>query len=211
VTPQHHYKTTITPESSQILSCANPAAIAALTFSPALTMFRPVKQQQQALVEMAQEAKCCVTVAANAGTLLGYAAFHPPSELESWGEDKTGELIELGAVEVDPNCRGQRLASRLLEASFKGGRFDHTIVFATMYAWHYDLKRSGLSDFAYKRMLERLYRSVGMAVFKTTDPEIRSDAANALMARIGPDCPGEVREEFDRLRTKPLPRYGAFD
>jgi acetoin utilization protein AcuA len=192
-----------------IHTCCDATTVAALSPSPALSMFRPAEQQQEALVSMAGEAKCCVSVASLGETMVGYAAFHPPGEFESWGDDKTGQLIELGAVEVDPALRGHRLASRLLQASFAGGRFDHTVVFATLYSWHYDLKRSGLSDFAYKQMLERLYRSAGMAAMRTTDPEIRSSAANGLMARVGLNCPEEVVAEFERLRLRPVSLCGV--
>lgn len=135
-------------------------------------------------------------------TLVGYAAFHPPSEVESWGDDRSGRLIELGAVEVAPDVRGQRLAERLLAASFSGGRFDGTVVFATLYVWHYDLARTGMTDLAYRRMLERMYRGAGLELFPTSDVEIRASVANALMARIGPSAPAEVVDEFHRLRKR---------
>lgn len=182
--------------------CASPQDIASLVPSKGLKMFRQAAQQQQALVEIATDTSCCVSIARCGGDMVGYAAFHHPSDVETWGDDKTGALIELGAIEVDPDYRGQDLAKRLLSESFAGGRFDDTIVIATMYVWHYDLKGNALSDFQYKRLLDRLYRSIGMEPYRTTDPEIRSNAANQLMARIGPNCPQAVRDEFDRLRSQ---------
>lgn len=183
--------------------CASAARLAGLTISPALGIFRPAAQQHQALILLAHDPNCCVSILVAAGQLIGYAAFHPPSAIERWGDDRTGQIIELGAIEVDPCCRGQNLATRLLQASFANGRFDHTIVIATMYACHYDLQRSGLNEFQYKELLQNLYRSVGMEPYRTSDPEIRLSAANALMARIGPGCPAAVKAEFERLRTQP--------
>ncbi len=191
-----------------VLTCSPARAFAALTISSALGAFRPAKQQKLALIDIADDDKCCVSVATDDDKLIGYAAFHPPTAVESWGGDRTGELIELGAVEVDPGYRGQHLARRLLNASFAGGRFDHTIVIATMYVWHYDLEQTGLTALQYKRMLESLYQSVGMEMFRTSDPEIRSDPANQLMARVGPNCPSDVRREFDRLRSQQLAAFG---
>jgi acetoin utilization protein AcuA len=188
-----------------LLACASPDCIAALESSAAMNAFRPGREQQRALVEIAADDRCCVTVAAAGERLVGYVAFHPPTEVETWGEDRTGRIVELGAVEVHPEWRGALLAQRLLRASFESGRFEETVVFAAMYVWHYDLKRSGLSDFAYRRMLERLYASVGMERMPTSDPEVRSNAANALMVRFGSRCPSEVRAEFERLRTRPHP------
>ncbi len=165
-----------------------------------LKNFRPPAQQLAALVDIAGDPRGCVAAAVAGDTLVGYVAFHPPTEVESWGADRTGELVELGAMEVASGFRGQNLARRLLAASFADQRFDAAVVFATLYSWHYDLKRADLTDLAYRRMLERLYRSAGFEVYPTSDEEIRSSAANALMARIGPEAPAAVVAEFHRLR-----------
>lgn len=193
---------------AQLSLCDSADSLATLYPSPALRIFRLPEKQHRALIEIAQEARCCVTTATDERQLVAYAAFHPPSEIETWGADRTGKLIELGAIEVDPAYRGQRLAQRLLELSFSQRRFDDTIVFATMYVWHYDMARTGLSDFQYKRMLEKLYRTVGMEPFATSDPDIRANAANQLMARVGPTCPEEIKREFDRLRLQRPAHYG---
>lgn len=199
--------------------CMSAAELGQATPHPRLDRFRPPPLQLQALIDIAADPRGCVTGAlieseatdhagfAESGrpVLVGYAAFHPPSDVESWGDDRTGRLVELGAIEVAPDLRGRRLAERMLDASFAGGRFNDTVVFATLYVWHYDLARTGLGDLAYRRMLERLYRSAGLEPFPTSDIEVRSSAANALMARIGPDAPEEVVAEFHRLRKR-----GAF-
>ncbi len=185
----------------RIETCFLAQQLEQLLIDETLDMFRKPRVQKRALREISEDGGC-VTVAISDNTLVGYAAFHLPSEVEAWGEDKTGKLIELGAVEVSTRYRGQKLAERLLIETFDTGMFDDTLVFATMYFWHYDLKRTGLTDFAYKRLLEKLYRKAGMVSFATTDPEIKSSAANQLMARIGPNAPAEVKAEFDRLRLK---------
>ena len=213
--------------TATIHPCMTAATLEGLTPHAQLDRFRPPAQQAKALVDIARDPRGCVTAAVltQPGThdpapprarepehepehepgrdrLVGYAAFHPPSDVESWGDDRSGRLVELGAVEVAPELRGQRLAERMLDASFAGGRFDDTVVFATLYVWHYDLARTGLGDLAYRRMLERLYRSAGLVPYPTGDLEVRSSAANALMARIGPDAPEEVVAEFHRLRKR---------
>lgn len=190
-------------QAARVAACLAPDAVEALEAHPSLDMFRPPAKQHLALVGIARDAQSCVSAGIDGSVMVAYAAFHPPSDVESWGEDRTGRIIELGAVEVAPPYRGQRLAERLLEASFAGGRFEDTVVFATMYVWHYDLRRTGLNDFAYKRLLERLYRSAGFVPFPTADAEVRSSAANQLMARIGTTADATVVEEFHRLRTRP--------
>jgi acetoin utilization protein AcuA len=186
-----------------VKTCVDSQTLEGLAIDGTLDMFRKPEEQKEALQGIAKDGGC-ITIAVDNKTVIGYAAFHHPSEVESWGEDKTGKLIELGAVEVSEGYRGQKIAERLLQGTLATGIFDSTIVFATMYFWHYDLKRTGLSDFAYKRLLEKLYRKAGMVPFATSDPEIKSSAANQLMARVGPNAPVEVKVEFDRLRLKPV-------
>ncbi len=192
----------------RVETCVSKESLRSLMMDNTLDMFRKPEAQKQALEGIARDGGC-ITVAVQNQTIIGYAAFHHPSEVESWGDDKTGKLIELGAVEVSTHYRGQKLAERLLLDTFNTGMFDDTIVFATMYFWHYDLKRTGLTDFAYKRLLEKLYRKAGMVPFVTSDPEIKSSAANQLMARVGPNTPSEVKAEFDRLRLKRGSGYGV--
>ena len=187
-----------------IAPCAEPGFLAGLKPHPGLDAFRRPEAQHAALVDIAGEERGCVTAAYDPATneLVGYVAFHAPSEVETWGDDRTGALVELGAVEVADAYRGQRLAERLLAASCEGGRFDDTVVFATLYRWHYDLPRTGLGELGYRRMLERLYGTVGLVPVATTDPEIAHDPANRLVARVGPRAPEAVVREFDRLRTR---------
>lgn len=195
-----------------VITAGIPAgALAALAIHPSLDRFRAPEKQLRALVDIAADPAGCVVAAVKGGILVGYVAFHRPTAVESWAADRTGELVELGAIEVAPDLRGQNLARRLLQASFAEGRYDDTVVFATLYAWHYDLRRTGMTDLAYRRMLERLYRSAGLEPFPTSDEEVRSNVANALMARIGEGAPAHVVAEFHRLRKAPPgPAGGAW-
>ena len=188
----------------EIRACAPAELLASLRAHTGLDAFRRPDDQLQALVGIAGEPRGCVTAALQpaSGRLVGYVAFHAPSEVETWGDDASGAIVELGAVEVAGEFRGQRLAERLLSASFDEGRFDDTVVFATLYRWHYDLARSGLGELGYRRMLERLYGTVGLEPTRTTDPEIAHDPANRLLARVGQKAPPSVVAEFDRLRTR---------
>lgn len=174
-----------------------------LPFHPELDVFRAPEAQREAVADIAADPDGCAFVAEQGGRTVGYVTFHPPGDLETWGDDRSGRLVELGAIEVAPSLRGERLGERLLEAAFADGRFDGTVVFATLYVWHYDLARTGLGPFAYRRLLEKLYRKAGLVAKPTSDPEIRSDGANALVVRIGPEAPDDVVREFDRIRVRP--------
>ena len=184
----------------KIEPCAPPERIAALRMHPELHTFRPPKRQHQALFEIASSEDGCVTLATDGDTIVGYAAFHRPDPFERWSRDETGKLYELGAVEVAPEYRGQGLAKEILKATFKTGRFDDKIVLAALYYWHYDLEGTGLSAFAYRDLLTRLYKSVGFELFPTDDPDIFAHVENALLARIGPNAPEEAKESFEALR-----------
>lgn len=188
--------------SVTLLACARSLQLAALEAHRSLDAFRPPAAQLAALVDIAADADGCVVaaVAADGRTLVGYAAFHPPSAIETWGEDTTGALMELGAIEVASTHRGIKLAERLLQAGFAERRYDDTVVFATLYRWHYDLARTGLGELGYRRMLERLYSSAGFEPVLTNDPEVSSHGANRLMARVGPNAEPAVVAEFERLR-----------
>ena len=174
--------------------------LAALPFSGDLDTFRRPEAQQAALADIAGEDRCCVTVVLQAGEIVGYASFHPPAPPERWSEDRTGRLLELGAIEVIPRLRGQRLAERLLELSFASGRFDDTIVLALIYVWNFDLRRVPLGALGYRRLLERLYTKAGFERYQTDDPEVLASPAHALMARTGSQAGNGLAAEFDRLR-----------
>lgn len=169
-----------------------------------LDLFRPPSLQTSALARIAEAPSGRVLLAEQAGTTVAYLTFHRPDPIERWGRDRTGRLIELGAIEVVPSLRGEHLGRRLLERGFADGAYDDTVVFAALYAWHYDLERTGLGPLGYRRLLEGFYRSAGLVRVPTSDPEVRSDPANALLVRIGPKAPESVRSEFERLRTLPV-------
>ena len=172
-----------------------------LPLDPELDLFRPPERQREALARISTEPHGRVLVAEQGAFTVGYLTFHRPDPIERWGQDRSGRLIELGAIEVAPAHRAARLGERLLERGFAAGVYDDTVVFAGLYAWHYDLARTGLGPLGYRRLLTRFYARVGLLPVTTSDPEIRSDRANALLARIGPQAPEEVRGEFERLRT----------
>ncbi len=188
------------PAEVSFESCVSRERLLALQFSSSLDTFRPPQQQRAALAAIAGDSRSCLTIAVKEGRVVGYASFHPPAPPESWSRDRTGQLLELGAIEVEPDMRGNRLAEQLLGVSMAGGRFDATIVLALIYVWNFDLRRVPLGALGYRRLLERLYMKAGFERFATDDPEVLASPANALMARIGSRTPAAIREEFDRLR-----------
>ncbi len=191
----------------EIWPCGDPAVIQRLEMDATLNVFRPAQQQHEALIGIARVPESCLSFARLAHRLIGYATVHPPDPIERWSQSREPGLYELGAVETSSAHRGRHLARRLLEVTFNTGRFEDKIVIATLYHWHYDLEGTGLTTYAYRGLLERLYNSVGFQVFKTNDPEIAFYPGNSLMARIGPEAPEALKAEFERLRFLEDERY----
>ena len=165
-----------------------------------LDVFRAPEMQFLALLGIARDRAGCVCFARLGHRLIGYATFHPPDAIERWSQGNLPGIVELGAIETSRTHRGRHLARHLLAAAFQTGRFEDKIVIATIYQWHFDLDGTNLTAHAYRKLLERLYGSVGFEVMKTDDPEIMYYPGNSLMARIGPRVSEALRLEFQRLR-----------
>lgn len=184
----------------EVCICCDPDTLERYPFHPELDVFRPPQRQQEALVDLVRSGEGCVSAAFAEGRTVAYVAMQKPDRFERWSQDPSGRIWELGAVEVAPSWRGRGLAQKLLQQTFKTGRFEDKIVIAQLLSWHYDTERTGLSPFAYRETLVRLYSKVGFRVLHTTDPEIAGHIENALMARIGPKTPPETVERFHKLR-----------
>lgn len=167
---------------------------------PDLKVFRPADRQHQALVGITQIADGSVGTVLLEGQVLCYATLHPPDPYQRFGEATVPGMLELGAVESAPKFRSQRLARQLLDHMIPMASFPKNIVIATLYHWHYDLENTGLSTYAYRKLLEKLYGRVGFQVMKTDDPEIIHYPGNALMVRLGSTVSPELQAEFERLR-----------
>ncbi|HWG85527.1 MAG TPA: GNAT family N-acetyltransferase [Deinococcales bacterium] len=192
----------------ELWPCAGPDDVARYELDESMRAFRPPALQHEALVGIAELPDGCLTFARAGHRLVGYAAFHPPDPIERWSESRVPGIIELGAVETAAQFRGRRLARSLLEVAIGTGRFEGKLLIATLYHWHYDLEGSGLSAHAYRKLLERLYSSVGFQVVKTDDPEIAPYPSNSLMVRVGRQAPPELLSEFERLRMRGVSLLG---
>lgn len=171
-------------------------------FHPELNIFRPPQRQHEALVKLVEDGRGIVSAAFAGGQTVAYAAFQLPDPFECWSQDPSRKIWELGAVEVAPEWRGHGLARRLLEQTFATGFFDDKVVIAQLLSWHYDTERTGLSTFAYRELLIRLYQKVGFELWRTDDPDIAGHIENALMARIGPKASEDTVKCFHRLRRQ---------
>src|SRR5699024_9757093 len=139
-------------------------------------------------------------IARTSEMIIGYMTFVHPDPIERWSEIKMDDLIELGAVEIIPNYRGQKVASKLLKVALMDDYMENYIVFSTEFYWHWDLEGSGLNVWEYRKLMEKMMAVGGLKPQTTDDPEIISHPANSLVVRIGKNVPKESIEKFDELR-----------
>ncbi|HLQ71591.1 MAG TPA: GNAT family N-acetyltransferase [Bacillota bacterium] len=169
-------------------------------FHEDLTAFRPAPRQLEALLEIADFPEGRILIARTSEMIIGYMTFVHPDPIERWSEIKMDDLIELGAVEIIPNYRGQKVASKLLKVALMDDYMENYIVFSTEFYWHWDLEGSGLNVWEYRKLMEKMMAVGGLKPQTTDDPEIISHPANSLVVRIGKNVPKESIEKFDELR-----------
>lgn len=177
-----------------------PERLQAMQMHPDLDAFRRPDEQHQALVEIAGLPEGRIILARDGLTIIGYVTFHYPDEMERWSEGQMEDLLELGAIEVADSYRSIGLGQNLIRLAFQDGQLENMIVFTTEYYWHWDLKGSLSNVWEYRKMMEKLMKSVDMVWFATDDPEICSHPANCLMVRIGKEVPLSSVEQFDTIR-----------
>ena len=153
----------------------------ALTFDAYLTAFRDAEDQFEALLEITTLPEGRIYVARQDKLIVGYVTFHYPDEIERWSTGNLPYLIELGAIEVSINFRQLQLAEKLIQLSLSTPEFEDYIVIT-------------------KKLMQRLMATGGLEIFATDDPEITSNPANCLMARIGKNITLEQQQAFDDIR-----------
>jgi acetoin utilization protein AcuA len=117
--------------------------------------------------------------------IVGYIAFSHPVPAEGWPEDLVPVLYELGSIEVSRNWRKVGLAKRMLQAVMDDDEMNDYIVVLSGYSWHWDLEGTGLTKISYRKMLMKLFGSIGFRHYYTNEPNVLMDAANMLMAKVG--------------------------
>ena len=111
----------------------------------------------------------------------------------------TALCYELGAIEVSRNWRRLGIAQAMIKTILADEFIESKIFFLTGYSWHWDTEQTGLSVYAYRNLLVRLFRPFGFQVYLTNNPEIRMSSANVLMARVGRRLGTKQRERFQKM------------
>lgn len=169
-------------------------------FHEELTAFRPASKQFEAILNIADFPEGRIIIARTEEMIVGYVTYLYPDPLERWSEYEMEDLIMLGAIEMIPKYRGERVASNLLRVSMMDDFMENYIVISTEYYWHWDLKGTKLSIWNYRKVMEKMMAAGGLSPAPTDDPEIISHPANCLMVRMGKNVKEDSVEKFNKLR-----------
>lgn len=162
--------------------------------------YRSIVSSIDTLTKVASLPDANVTIVLSpARRIIGYIECSYPDAIEGWRDNADGLCYELGAIEVSRNWRRLGIAREMVATILADKFIETKIFFLTGYSWHWDTDLTGLSVYAYRNLLVRLFRPFGFQVYLTNNPEIRMSSANVLMARIGRDIAPLQRERFQKM------------
>jgi len=196
------YKTAAGPLFLQ--SCCSPELVEGLQADEGLRAFaRLPEREHQLLLALAGQAANRLTLAYTpAGKIVGQATLAP---LDGWWQG-IGNAYEV-AVEVSPPWRKLGAAHQLLSLALDFESVEEHLIVGLGLSWHWDYAGLGMSRFHYHELIARLFAAHGFAEYLTSEPNIRMDPANILVARLG-RCLGEesMNRFFKRLlQSETLP------
>jgi acetoin utilization protein AcuA len=117
------------------------------------------------------------------------------------------EICREVAIEVSENWRQLGIAGRLIELAAAREELEDRILLGLGFSWHWDLEHTGFNRIQYRAMLARMVAPYGFSEYLTTEPNIRCDPSNILLARLGSRVPqAEVNRFYTcLLRSDTLP------
>ena len=180
------------------LQCnSSPALIESLQADEGLCAFARLPEREHLLLlSIARQAENRLTIAYSpSGKIVGQATLAP---LDDWWQG-IGNAYEI-AVEVSPRWRNLGLAHQLLSCALEMKSLEEYLIVGLGLSWHWDYAGMGMSRFAYREMIARLFAAYGFVEYLTSEPNIRMDPANVLLARLGRRLAEEsVMKFFERL------------
>jgi hypothetical protein len=187
-----------TPVGSLILqSFCPPSLVTSLKADRGLYAFARVPEREhQLLLGIAERPDCALTLAYTAtGMIVGQVTLAP---LDHWWHD-IENAYEI-AVEVSAGWRKMGIAHHLLSLALGFESLEESLILALGLSWHWDYAGLGISPFQYRELIGRLFAAYGFSEYLTSEPNIRMDPANILVARLG-SCLSEesINRFFQRL------------
>lgn len=178
-------------------SCCPPALLEGLRADEGLRAFaRLPEREHQLLLRLASQPENRITLAYTAaGSIVGQVTLAP---LDAWwqGIENAHEI----AVEVSARWRKLGVAHALLSLALEFEAVEEYLIIGLGLSWHWDYEGLGMSRFHYRQMIARLFAAHGFADYLTSEPNIRMDPANILVARLGRRLGEEqVNRFYERL------------
>lgn len=170
-----------------------PSLVASLRADRGLRAFARVPEREhQLLLEIAERPYCALTLAYTpTGEIVGQVTLAP---LGHWWRD-IGNAYEI-AVEVSAGWRKLGIAHRLLSFALEFESLEEYLILGLGLSWHWDYVGLGISRFHYREMIARLFAAHGFSEYLTSEPNIRMDPANILVARLGSRLAKEIMNRF---------------
>ncbi|MBV9230591.1 MAG: hypothetical protein JOZ18_14875 [Chloroflexi bacterium] len=174
-------------------SCCSPTLVERLRVDEGLHAFaRNAEREHQLLLSLAQQSATMLTLAYTAtGTIVGQVTLVRAS---GWWQS-IGNTYEI-TVEVSSPWRRLGLAHQLLSCALEFEALEESVILGLGFSWHWDEQGLGLSRFAYREMIGRLFAAHGFVEYQTSEPNIGMDPANILGARLGSRLDRESMNRF---------------
>ena len=198
-------KTYKTPAGPLFLhTCCTPSFVKGLKVDDGLRAFARLPEREHSLLlSIAQQPRNRLTLACTAeGTIVGQATLAP---LDSWWQD-ISNAYEI-AVEVSSDWRKLGIAHQLLTFALEFESLEESLIIGLGLSWHWDYAGLGITPFHYRELIARLFASHGFSEYLTSEPNIRMDPANILVARLGRRLEEETINRFFQrlLKSEALP------
>jgi acetoin utilization protein AcuA len=161
------------------------------------------EREHQLLLSLAQKPENRLTLAYTAaGKIIGQATLAP---LDDWWQG-IGHAYEI-AVEVSPRWRKLGIAHKLLSFALEFESLEEYLIVGLGLSWHWDYEGLGIPPYHYREMIARLFAAHGFVEYLTSEPNIRMDPANILVARLGSRLDDENMNRFFQrlLQSETLP------
>jgi len=173
-------------------SCS-PSLVASLKVDRGLHAFARVPEREhQLLLGIAERPDCALTLAyTSIGEIVGQVTLAP---LDDWWQ-AIGNAYEI-AVEVSSGWRKQGIAHRLLSFALEDESVEESLILGLGLSWHWDYAGLGITPSHYRELIARLFAAHGFSEYLTSEPNIRMDPANILVARLGSRLPEESLSRF---------------
>jgi hypothetical protein len=174
-------------------SCCPAALVETLRADNGLRAFARIPEREyRLLLNIASHPDSMLALAYTfTGEIVGQVTLAP---LDAWwqGIDRAYEI----AVEVSLGWRTFGVANRLLSIALEFESLEEYLIFGLGLSWHWDTEGLGLSPMRYRKMIAKLFAAHGFVEYLTSEPNIRMDPANILLARMGSRLNRESMDQF---------------